>query len=189
MKKELRLKPCKQMHLSVLIFVIIIATCISELIAIIYFNGWLKFLYVNLGIFGFDLFSIGFYLLNEKLSALVVVVTQDEIIEYKNKEIVFRIKKEQIDEIAIYSMPIKEYLYEQLRWLFMQMGGAIVLGDKICIRYYNAEVELPEKLNTFDVKKIQPMDGYRGKKEYFEWLSKKQIKKIGEMLNIEIKNL
>ena len=66
--KELRFKPCKQMHLSVLIFVIIIATCISELIAIIYFNGWTKFLYVNLGIFGFDLFSIGFYLFNEKLS-------------------------------------------------------------------------------------------------------------------------
>lgn len=178
----------KQVQLFFLLFAVIVITILVLVATAIFKKNWIEFLYVSLGVIGFDLICFLIYILVKIFYWRIVIVTDDEIIEYINKKVVFRIKKEQIVELLFYRMPVVGYILDAIGILIKGIMTGVGVGpggDELSIRFYSAEVET-QGIKLISQKMLVEEEG-KLLKEHTLHLSYKQIVLLSQKLNVPLK--
>ena len=177
--KDLKMKPCKSVILNFVLLGAIVCLPVDILAFIIIIKDH-DILNGILMICVFNGFLILIYVLSRLLYRSKLLITDEEIIKYRKGRIVFRIKKEQIEELGYRPMHKIMFFLSFFYWMF---------GDPMCgilsIRYKKAEVESVRIYSSlFIIELLSEEEKDRGLKEYCECLTKKEAKLICEKMGI-----
>lgn len=126
--------------------------------------------FVVLGFIGICLLG---FMFAEILNRKKCVVTEEEIIKYKGKNIAFKINKSNIVEM-VYKKPTIAMRLLFLFGIFVQIPFVGMLS----IRYKNAEIDEPRAAHSYEtLDTLSEEDKRSGLKEYLELLGAREIKK------------
>ncbi len=126
--------------------------------------------FIVLGFMGVCLFG---FVLSENVNRKKCIVTDEEIIKYKGKQIVFKIDKRNIIEM-VYK---KSTVAMRLLFLFGVFVRITLVGI-LYIHYKNAEIDGPRAAHSYEIlDALDEEDKRSGTKEYLELLSSREIKK------------
>ncbi len=113
------------------------------------------------------------FMFAEILNRKKCVVTEEEIIKYKGKNIAFKINKSNIVEM-VYKKPTIAMRLLFLFGIFVQIPFVGMLS----IRYKNAEIDEPRAAHSYEtLDTLSEEDKRSGLKEYLELLGAREIKK------------
>lgn len=151
-------------------------------IVLIIKKDWYDFSMLQFVVLGFIGICLIGFMLAEIVNRKKIVVTEEEIIKYKGKNIVFKINKSNIVEMT-YKKPTIAMRLLFLFGILMQIPFVGMLS----IRYKNAEIDEPRAAHSYEtLDTLSEEDKQAGLKEYLELLGTREMKKISRLLNVEV---
>lgn len=142
-------------------------------------NDFAMMQFIVLGFMGVCLFG---FVLSEIVNRKKCIVTDEEIIKYKGKQIVFKIDKRSIIEM-VYKKPTVAMRSLFLFGVFVRIPLVGILS--IC--YKNAETDGSRAAHSYDtLDTLDEEDKRSGTIEHLELLSNREIRKISRLLQVEV---
>lgn len=180
--KELKIKPMKELQLGYALWIIGVFTILIEVMGAIFSRNWYEFLLGNVVLVGIVLLTFMVYFTIRIFYRSYFIFTENEVVKYKREKIVFKINREQIVGLKYRKRTFAMFLFTPLGYIF---------GDSMCgivsIRYYSAEVESDRIFESGGkIEMLTEEEKLSGIKEYCEAFSKRDLKKITQMLNISV---
>lgn len=178
-KTERNLRVTFAVHSAVLFSV---CAEVAGSILLIINKDWYDFAMLQVVVLGFIVICLMGFVLAEIVNRKKIVVTEDEIIKYKGKNIVFKINKSNIVELTYKKSTIAMRLLFPLG-ILMQIPFVGMLS----IRYKSADVDEPRAAHSYEIlDTLSEEDKQAGLKEYLELLGAREMKKISKLLKVKV---
>ena len=178
-------KPCKNVQLAWFIWYSVAVILVMEILGIIFSNNLHEFLMGNLVLLGFLFLGLVAYILIRLCYRTYYQVTAEGVKKYKGKKEVFCIKKEQILEIGYTTIPLIAILFFPFYIFFDEpLSGIVSFRYDSCDLESNQFYDSMVKLET-----LTQEEKAKGIKECCDYLTKREAKKIGEILGLPLKEI
>lgn len=177
--KPIKIKPCKFIHLGLMIWSIVLFTIVFELLAIFLSKSTNDILIGNLIILVICIVILLGYIIVRIFYQSYILINDNEIIKYERNKIKFKIEIKDIIEFGCRKKTLRMYFLLPFSYIF---------GDPMCdilsIRFKQAEITSERVYSShFVLQTLTKEEKENGLKEYCECLTQKEINLICKRLN------
>lgn len=182
---QVKIRPCKSIRTSYLFSWIISIFIVFEVSGILLSKNLIEFWFGNLVMAGFIAAGVIVYFFTGLLYNSYFIFNENEIIKYKGKKVVFKVKIEQIVELGYRKANAMMHVLSPLWFLF---------GDPMCgvlsIRFFSAEIYNDRKYDSIlKLVSLKDQDVKGGLKEYCDCFTQKEVNKICQYLKLTYRNI